>query len=183
MPKPPPQTVYRLKISLKDVEPLVWRTLLVPGSIRLARLHEMFQVAMGWTNSHLHSFTIADRRYGMQFDEYPEGEIDEKSVTVISALSNCNKFVYEYDFGDGWEHDVVVEEVARTPIGLKFAVCLNGANACPPEDSGGPWGYKTMLEALSNPNHEDHEQYASWLNKPFDATTFDIATTNAALQR
>ena len=140
MPTPPGQGVFQLRISLR-VEPAVWRRLLVPASVRLAKLHGIFQAAMGWTNSHLHSFTIGDERYGMQFDEYPEGEIDEKHVTVLSAIGEHPSFLYEYDFGDSWEHEIVVEEFARPPLGLKHAVCLDGQNACPPEDCGGTGGY------------------------------------------
>src|SRR5438445_5197810 len=111
---PPGQVVVQLRISLRDVHPVVWRRLLVPGSVRLSKLHQMFQAAMGWTDSHLHSFQTGDARYGMQFDEYPAGEIDEKSATVTGALRGQRRFVYEYDFGDSWEHEVVVEATTTT---------------------------------------------------------------------
>lgn len=155
----------------------------MPGGIRLAKLHDILQVAVGWTNSHLHNFTINDQLYGMNFDDYPEGEIDEKTVTVISALKQTSGFTYEYDFGDGWEHDVVIEATFRTSAGLKSAVCLAGENACPPEDSGGPWGYASMLEVLSDPAHEDYEHFSSWIGGQFDPAAFDITQANAQLQR
>jgi hypothetical protein len=175
--------VFQLRIRLEGVSPAVWRRLLVPGSVRLARLHDMFQAAMGWTNSHLHSFTIGGERYGMHFDEYPDDEIDEKDVTVLQALREQRRFTYEYDFGDSWEHEVVVEDLARTPHGLKHAVCLDGQNACPPEDVGGVPGYGLFLEAVADPTHEEHDDWLMWVGGSFDPAVFDLAATNTALQR
>ena len=102
-----------------------------PGSVRLAKLHDVLQAAMGWTNSHLHSFRVGGTRYGMQFDDYPDDEIDEKSVTVIGVLRGQRQLVHEYDLGDSWEHDVVIEAMTTTVLGLKFAVCVDGQNALP----------------------------------------------------
>jgi hypothetical protein len=181
--KPPGQTVLRLRISLLDVHPVVWRRLLVPGSVRLSKLHLMFQAAMGWTDSHLHSFRIGDLLYGTQFDDYPPEELDEKSVTALSALRGQRRFIYEYDFGDSWEHEVVVEAMTTTALGLKFAVCLDGQNVCPPEDCGGTPGYATMLEALADPSHEEHDQFLTWVGGAFDPAAFDLAEANIALQR
>src|SRR5690349_12041367 len=121
MAQPPGQRTIQLRIELRDVEPQVWRRLLVPGAIRLAKLHDIFQAAMGWENSHLHNFSIGDALYGSQFDDYPPEELNEQDVTVLQALADHNRFVYEYDFGDGWEHDVVVEARHTTPYGLKYA--------------------------------------------------------------
>ena len=182
VPSPPGQGVFRLRITLVDVEPTVWRRILVPAPVRLAKLHDMFQGAMGWTNSHLHSFTIGDDRYGMQFDEYPEGEIDEKQATVLRAIGEHRRFSYEYDFGDSWEHEVIVEEFVRTPLGLKHAVCLEGQNACPPEDCGGAGGYADLLEVLADPEHEEHDHLLGWVGGTFDATFFDLVAVNVALQ-
>jgi len=136
VPKPPGQSAFRLRIQLIDVDPGIWRRILVPGSIRMSKLAEILLSAMGWSNSHLHAFTIGDQRYGMNYDDFPEGEIDEKSVTVLQALRDVHRFTFEYDFGDSWEHEIVIEELTKSPIGLKYAVCLDGANACPPDDVG-----------------------------------------------
>lgn len=182
MPTPPGQSVFQLRIVLEEVEPAVWRRLLVPGSVRLARLHGMFQTAMGWTNSHLHSFEIGGQLYGMHFDEYPEDEIDEKRVTVLRAIGEHRLFSYEYDFGDSWRHEIVVEDVRRIPPGLRHAVCLDGQNACPPEDCGGSWGYAELLEVLADPSHEDRDHRLEWLGGPFDPASFDLVAVNVALQ-
>jgi hypothetical protein len=184
VPTLPGQSVFQLRVTLLDVEPTVWRRVLVPGSIRLPKLHAMLQAAMGWTNSHLHRFDIGDRSFGMLLDEDDEELYDdENDVTVLRAISEHPRFAYEYDFGDGWEHDIVVEEMLRLPHGLKFAVCLGGENACPPEDCGGDGGYRALLEALANPAHEDHDELLEWIGGPFDPTHFDVAQANADLQR
>ncbi len=111
------------------------RRLLVPGSVRLDKLHRMLQAAMGWEDCHLHAFEIGGERYGMQFDEYPQGELQEKDFTVVPAIGSNERFTYDYDFGDSWVHDITVHRVWRMAKGLKFAVCLDGANACPPKTS------------------------------------------------
>lgn len=184
MPTPPEQLTFQLYVELNEVTPTIWRRILVPTSVRMIRLHDMIQATMGWTNSHLHAFTVGDERYGMCFDDYPEGEIDEQTVTVLRALRGHKQFTYEYDFGDGWEHTVSVEAEFRTPHALKFAICLAGENACPPEDSGGPGGFKYFLKALADPRHDEHENYVRWNEgDTFDRTAFDLIEVNAALQK
>jgi hypothetical protein len=183
MPVPPGQPVLQLRIMLEDVHPPVWRRLLVPGSVRLDKLHRMFQAAMGWEDRHLHSFRVGDALFGAQFDEYPDDELDEKSVTVASAVGEQHRFEYEYDFGDSWRHEIVVEASWRLPTGLKLAVCVDGQNACPPEDSGGPPGYADLLEVLADPGHEDHDHFRSWVGGSFDPAEFDLGLVNARLQR
>jgi hypothetical protein len=129
------------------------------------------------------AFSIGGSLYGTHFDDYPEEEIDEKEVTVLQALRDHGRFVYEYDFGDSWEHEVLVESTSRLATGLKFAVCLDGQNACPLEDCGGASGYAHMLEALADPSHEEHNEYLEWAGGEFDPKAFDVAAANAALQR
>ncbi len=174
--------MIQLRITLNEVEPVVWRRLLVPGNVKLAKLHDMLQAAMGWTNSHLHSFEIGGAIYGMHFDDYPEDEIDEKDVTVLRAIGEHQHFSYEYDFGDSWDHEVVLESSVKMPRGLKHAVCLDGQNACPPEDCGGIGGYSELLEVLRDPTREDHEELTKWVGGGFDPEFFDLGAVNVALQ-
>ncbi len=156
----------------------------MPGGAKMAKLHDMFQAAMGWTNAHLHSFTIGGDLYGMQFDDYLEEELDEAEYTVSVALrGKVRRFVYDYDFGDSWEHEVVVEDVTGSPYVLKHGVCLDGEGACPPEDVGGVGGYARFLEALADPTHEEHDSSRAWVGYEFDPLAFNVAATNAALQR
>jgi hypothetical protein len=182
MPTPPGQPVVECTIELSRVEPRVWRQLLVPASVRLDKLHRMFQAAMGWEDCHLHSFEIGGERYGMQFDDYPEGELDEKDFTVVTAVGTNESFTYEYDFGDSWEHEITVHRVWRMAKGLKFAVCLDGAGACPPEDVGGSWGYEHLLAVLADTSHEEHEHLRGWVGRPVDPAEFDLAFVNVRLQ-
>jgi hypothetical protein len=175
--------VFQLRVQLKGVDPVVWRRLLVPGRAHLGKLDLMIQAAMGWTNSHLHCFRFGELTYGTQFDDNPLDELDETAVTVAELLAEQRRFVYEYDFGDSWEHDVVVEDRTGTRLGLKFAVCLDGQNACPPEDCGGVSGYRSMLQALGDPDDDEHDSYLAWVGGPFDPAYFELAEANAALQR
>ena len=183
MATPPPQQVIQLRISLAEVTPEVWRRVLVPGGVRLAKLHAILQAAMGWTDSHLHVFRIGDDVYGAQFDDYPPEEVDERTVSVLKAVRGHERFVYEYDFGDGWIHHVLVEAIHPTLHGLRFGVCLAGESACPPEDCGGPGGYAGLIEAYADPDHEDHLEVLLWLEHELDPTAFDIAAINVELQR
>lgn len=164
MPTPPGQPVFQVRVTFADIQPPIWRSLLVPGSVRLDKLHLMMQAAFGWENCHLHDFTIGDGRYGTHIDDdYPEDELDERSVTVVQALEGVNRFSYLYDFGDSWEHEVAVEDFRRTPLGLKFGICIDGQNSCPPEDVGGPPGDARFLEALADPEDEERESFLTWV--------------------
>jgi hypothetical protein len=177
------QQVLQLRIDLEEVDPPIWRRLLVPSDIRLDRLHDVFQVAMGWTDSHLHAFTIGTKRYGMHVDDFSDTELDEKKFRAHAAIGRRRRFRYEYDFGDGWQHQVVVEDVVTTsPIGLTFAVCLEGERSCPPEDCGGAYGYADFLGAISDPRHEEHDELIEWVGKDFDPEAFELAITNVILQ-
>lgn len=179
----PGQRVLQLRVTLEDVRPVVWRRLLVPGGVRLNRLHDMFQAAMGWTDSHLHQFRVDGVVYGMQFDDYPEDELDEMAHTVIGTVGKVRRFFYDYDFGDNWRHEVVVEEVTAWPFGLKYAVCLDGQRACPPEDVGGTPGYEDFLRVLADPEHDEYEHMVGWSGGGFDPEEFSLAEANIALQR
>ncbi|MGA2211471.1 MAG: plasmid pRiA4b ORF-3 family protein [Acidimicrobiales bacterium] len=182
-PTPPPQSVFQLRIQLADTSPVVWRRILAPGSVRLPKLHDYLQAAMGWTNSHLHCFMIDGKLYGMHFDDWPEDELDEKEFTIYQAVGDAGRFSYEYDFGDSWTHDVVVEERSFQQLGLKFAVCLDGQNACPPEDVGGVTMFERFKKAIADPTDEEHDQYLLWVGGRYDPEAFRLAAANAALQR
>ena len=175
--------VFWLRISLLDHQPEIWRRVLVPGSLRLDKLHLVFQEVMGWTNSHLHQFRIGDALYGMHFEDWPDEELHEVEFKLADVAHHGDQFRYDYDFGDSWEHEVLVEQAGTIHPLLKFAVCLDGVNACPPEDCGGTGGYADLLEALANPAHKEHEQYRQWAGGDFSPEAFDLAATNAAPQR
>src|ERR1700736_6162422 len=135
----PAKTAIQLRISLKDHTPTIWRRLMVPGEIKLSKLHSIFQAAMGWEDYHLHLFRIGDSIYGVPDDEFEAEEtedIDEETVIFSDVVESPMRFDYQYDFGDNWEHEVVIETIEPVSLVLKFAVCIDGQLACPPEDCG-----------------------------------------------
>jgi hypothetical protein len=182
----PSSPLYELKVTLRGSKPAIWRRLQVPGSIKLNRLHEVFQVVMGWTDSHLHQFVDPPIVYSVPSGEDYTGveRLDERRFRLADlARHEKASFTYEYDFGDGWEHDVVVEKIVSAGPEKKRAVCLAGENACPPEDCGGIWGYYELLEAVNNPKHEAHQEMLDWLGDQFDPGRFDLQEVNATLRR
>jgi hypothetical protein len=179
-PSLPTDGSLQLRIELMDVRPAVWRRVLVPDDITMADLAEMLLAAMGWENSHLHLFRVGDESYGMADDDAPEDEIDEARVTVSEALLGHERFAFDYDFGDGWEHEMLIER--RSPSSVEFAECLEGQNACPPDDVGGPGGYEAFLAALADPAHEEHDEYLEWIGGSFDPARFELAAVNAELR-
>ena len=176
----------QLKIELRDVKPLVWRRILVPETVTLAKLHVILQWAMGWTSSHLHEYEIARQRYGLPSDEddWPGAQPlnDERRVRLKPLIEGgLRRFTYQYDFGDSWDHVIKVEDLVLPKAGAPPIVCLAGANACPPEDVGGYPGYAEFLEVLADPTHEEHAHMLSWAGGAFDPTAFDIAEINTSL--
>ena len=185
-----PGSTYHVKVVLLESEPLIWRRLQVPGEANLGWLHAVIQVAMGWTNSHLHQFCLNDRFYSdprhhaAEFESDPE-ILDERKFTLQQLAPNPkDMLVYEYDFGDSWHHAVTVEKILP-PVAEAghVAVCLEGARACPPEDCGGVWGYAELLKTLANRKHPEHKAMKEWLGRPFKPDAFDAAKTNAWLRK
>lgn len=179
--------VYQLRVELQHIAPPVWRRILVPGSIKLAKLNRIVQAAMGWTNSHLHDWNIEQRRYGIPDKEWggSDNMLDERKFSIGAVLGEqVQTFGYHYDFGDGWEHIITVEECLPAQEGRNdWPMCLAGENACPPEDVGGPPGYLDFLEAMHNPTHEQHADYWCWWGGPFDAKAFSINIANLAMRK
>jgi hypothetical protein len=178
--------LYELKITLRGSKPAIWRRLQVPGRIKLNRLHDVFQVVMGWTDSHLHQFVAAAKIYSVPLaNDYSSAEqLDERRFRLADvARRKKGSFIYEYDFGDSWTHDVVVEKIVSADPKNKYAVCLNGENACPPEDCGGIWGYYQLLEVINDPEHEEYQEMLRWLGDRFDPSHFDPQKVNSELRR
>lgn len=177
--------IYEIKITLQDVKPAIWRRLHVPSDITLAQLHEVIQIAMGWTNSHLHQFVIAGERYGsaeMDDDDFGHKMVDEHRVQLDKVATPKSRFVYEYDFGDDWRHEIKVEKVVASQEGIKTPYCITGELACPPEDCGGAWGYVDMLEKLAEPTGEERSELIEWLGYEFDPQQFDLHKINENLK-
>jgi len=170
------KTVHRLKVTLRQVKPPVWRRIEVPSNIKLSDLAGVLEAAMGWLGDHLHAFEADGVLYETQ-----DGESfgfrrtrDERKARLGEVLPAVkSKMRWDYDFGDGWEHDVVVEVIELARSDVTYPVCLTGKRACPPEDCGGPWGYSNLLAALSDPTHEEHEELTEWVGIDFDPADFD----------
>jgi hypothetical protein len=179
------ENIYQLKISLKDLRPLIWRRIQVQSGINLAKLHRILQATMGWYDSHLHQFIVGGTYYGVPSrDEFlDKGLRDERQATLNRILSKPKqKMIYEYDFGDGWEHEILLENVLAPEAGARYPRCIGGARACPPEDCGGTAGYENFLAAIRDPNHEEHDEYLEWIGGEFDPEEFDLADFDATLR-
>ena len=164
--------IARLRIILNDVDPQPMRHIEVPLKIRLDRLHEVIQAAMGWTDTHLYEFRVGDAGWGVSDpDGFYDGPMDAKKMTLEKLIdqTGTRTIQYIYDFGDDWDHSIRIERVNEADPGITYPRLLKAAGACPPEDVGGAWGYEEFLEALADPNHEQHADMVHWSGGNFDA--------------
>ncbi len=177
----PGDSVLQIRITLRDVdEPPVWRQVLIPAAYPLARVHRVIQAAMGWENYHLHAFQIGKTTYGPD----PEGELgqaDETKARLADVARVGTRIGYEYDFGDGWEHELVVEARAVAEAGKIYPACIAGQGACPPEDSGGAYGFEQLKELLAGPPSAERDEIQEWTGGDYDPARFDLAAANAAV--
>jgi hypothetical protein len=185
----PTDAIYQFKITLIGTRPPVWRRIQVKDCT-LDQLHEHIQLAMGWTNSHLHHFRDKDQLYGdpdLMEENFDEMEYADSTTTLLSdILPKTRKrfrIIYEYDFGDSWEHEVLFEGRVPAEPGRKYPLCLGGARACPPEDVGGVWGYADFVDAIKDPEHERHEEFREWMSGEFDPEAFDAAAATKAMRK
>ena len=176
--------MYKLKISLLHIEPEIWRRVVVPRHIHLGQLHDVIQCVMGWTDSHLHEFTDGDRCYGNpEFDFDEPGRLKNESNAKLHKLlsSPGDTLDYAYDMGDYWEHSIILEQILPADTDKPITSCLGGERGCPPEDVGGPGSYADFLEAIGDPDHEEHDRCVEWAGDFFNAEEFDLSETNLRL--
>jgi hypothetical protein len=174
-----------LKVSLRGARPPIWRRLRIPARTTLDTLHEVLQVSFGWLDYHLHVFECGGERYSDRSAETDWGEPDgdESQVRLADLVGGPgDRLRYEYDFGDSWQHDIVVEQ-AIPDDGATVAVCLGGRRAAPPEDSGGVGGYAELCAILADPRHAEHDERMAWIGGRFDPTHFDPGEVNSLLRR
>jgi len=153
---------------------------LVQDSMTLSDLSTVIRIVMGWDGGHLHEFNIGDQRYGDPSNA--EGVTDENRKKLSGLVkSGVTHFAYSYDFGDDWEHDILIEKVLPANAPNAWPACVAGKRHCPPEDCGGPGGYADLLEILADPNHPDHEDQSDWLGDDFDPEAFSVAAADARL--
>lgn len=173
--------ILQIKIILKESKPPIWRRFQVSQDTLLPDLHKIIQTVMGWTNSHLHQFEDGRTYYALPSEDDCTPVIDYSNLVIGKFLKKeGDTLVYEYDFGDGWEHLLKLENVLDS--GSKVPVCLAGKRACPPEDCGGVWGYSDLLEILADLDHEEHESFMEWVGDDFDPDYFYINEVNELLK-
>lgn len=174
--------ILRCHVWLVDSEPSIWRSFEVSDQVSLATLHAVLQVVMGWENAHLYAFKVGHQRYADAFLELLPGAVDASTVTLASLdLQPKQTFSYTYDFGDGWVHQITVSDRQPLTEAAELPRCLDGDCACPPENSGGVWGYESLLERLEDAGDPDYEELLEWLID-FDPEHFDCAAINRQLQ-
>lgn len=178
--------VFQVLIVLRDSKPKIWRRLLVPSSMLLSDFHKVIQTSVGWENVHFHHFIKDNFFYTvkMENDDFWD-EVrnrDYKEIKVSDLLNHKHdKIIYEYDFGDSWLHDIILEEIDDSKSEIKYPVCIDGKMSAPPEDSGGILGYHNILEIIKNPEHKYYENYRDWLDEDFDPEYFNIDEVNKLL--
>ena len=167
-----------LKVTLRGIRPPIWRRLVIPGTMTLGDLHQAIQAAMGWDDDHLHVFDIAGRSYS---DPSTVDDVaDEERVTLNGVLkSGVARFTYTYDFGDTWEHTIVLEGQSPPGDGRRYPACVAGKRNCPPEDCGGGWGYQDLLAVLANPAHPTYCEWIAMIGEGFDPEDFSVDAADA----
>jgi Plasmid pRiA4b ORF-3-like protein len=172
--------ILELDITLKSSKPKIWRRVHVPSSLTFHKLHEVIQKAMGWHDYHLYVFEL-DRysSIGIPSDDDWEEVIDSRKLKIGDYFQQVkDKIVYEYDFGDSWEHNVVLKKMLDADPNVTYPIVTAGAMACPPEDCGGIWGYTELLDVIKDPSDEKHEDILEWLGGEFDPGYFNLEELN-----
>jgi hypothetical protein len=181
--------VYQFKITLMDIDPPIWRRIQVADGT-LDNLHEHIQTAMGWTNSHMHHFRINETLYGdplLVMETFEELKYKDSTTTRLSDLFSAGGkgpgIEYEYDFGDGWLHEVLFEGLMPAEPRKQYPLCLEGARACPPDDVGGVWGYADFLAAIADPENEQHDEMRQWIGRKFNPEAFNPTTATRRMKQ
>jgi hypothetical protein len=176
--------IFQVKVTLNEIRPPIWRRILVTSDTDLGKLDRILQVVMGWDDYHLHQFIINKTYYGPHdpdLELYLKNESKMRLEQVV--LQEQKKFIYEYDFGDSWYHNILIEKILPLDTKKHYPVCIKGKRACPPEDCGGVSGYYYFLEAIQNPDHPEHEEMLEWVGGSFDPEAFDIDEVNRILKK
>lgn len=171
-------------IVLNETNPPVWRQLIIPDSFSLYELHHAIQLAFDWRNYHLYNFIVNDKAYGDPSLLEDLDCLSDKLVNISSIFKTTGSTViYEYDFGDGWIHNIKLEKIAENLAEIKYPICIDGSMACPPEDCGGISGYEHLLKVVKNSKHPEYKEMVQWLGKVFDPEAFHLQKVNKELKK
>ena len=173
--------ILQIKIQLEQLSPPIWRRILVGSGVTLSKLHDIIQLSMGWTDSHLHLFEKDRELFGPPDPDAFEPMNSERTKLSTLLRHDKDSLHYEYDFGDGWSHKITLEKTLPFDPKISLQMCVKGARSCPPEDCGGPWGYTHLLEVMSDPMHEEHEELSEWVGDYFAPEEFDLLLVNELL--
>jgi hypothetical protein len=179
------KAIFQLKVSLRRIEPLIWRSVQVADDTSLPRLHRILQLLFNWEDYHLHEFVAGKRVYCFPDpDDFDDRKTIDETLVPLNRLVDRvgDRFEYVYDFGDWWRHDVLLEAIVLPSPDAFYPRCVAGARNGPPEDAGGPFGYAKYLEALADPAHEEHEEKLAWRGE-FDPEAFSLENINGSLKR
>jgi len=172
-----PQAIFQVKVTLRGSKPPIWRCILVPNTITLGQLHDVLQTVMGWNDEHLHQFVQGRELYGVadKENDFFGMSVSDENKTILSSLLSKEKdwLTYEYDFGDSWEHKLVLEKKLPFDSAMQLPHCIKGKRACPPEDCGGIWGYMDLIGIMSDKSSPEHDERAEWLEENFGINDFD----------
>jgi len=173
--------LIQMKISLDWIKPEIWRRFIVDSSISLDDFHDIIQIVMGWTNSHLYVFFIKGVEYMPADDDSEQEAKDTKGVKLNKLkLNKKDKIRYVYDYGDNWEHTILIENIFTPEEEMAIPFCLDGARNCPPEDCGSVPGYEDIVKAMKKPNTKAAKELIEWLGEKYDAEEFNIDEINGA---
>jgi hypothetical protein len=174
--------IYQMKISLDFIRPEIWRSFVVDSSILLDDFHNIIQNIMGWTNTHLYGFNIKNEDYSPIDEDSDPSEKDSKIFSLRQLeLQEKDQIRYTYDFGDDWQHTIILEKVLQPDNKMQTPYCLDGARNCPPEDCGSTPGYEGIVEAMKTPKSKAAKEFIEWLGEPYDPEKFNKDEINEIL--
>jgi pRiA4b ORF-3-like protein len=167
------EAIATLRIEIKCIEPMIWRRVAVRTSMNLLALHKVIQATMGWLDYHLWEFVVDDRKYGIPDPDRPHVKNGATTQLATILATGMSEFGYVYDFGDNWEHRIIVEQIGKTETGAKYPRFLGGERRCPPEDCGGPPGYFDFIESITRKNSKKAKEVLDWYGGPFEPNDID----------
>ena len=179
--------IFQIQITLNNTKPKIWRRTLIYSDTLLSDFHKIIQTTMGWTNAHMHCFDVGRKQYSPKYPEddswNEEYQVDYTKMKVNDLIQQeRDKMVYEYDFGDGWRHEILIEKILPVDKKMEYPLCLAGKMHCPPEDCGGAWGYAELLKIINDPDHKEYDSIMKWLGGEFDPADFSTEDVNAMLK-